>query len=385
MIKTELENLIISCLDEDSANEEALLERFNELESIYSRNFYVKLLYTLTHLEFSEEEAEKVWFKVIANRDDISSRLGRNVGFRVALLDYFINQNRKITNPKIIEIHLYFETEKLVLVDELTGVFNRRYFNNALEREIKIAQRYNRLFSILIFDIDNFKSINDRFGHSKGDQVLQDLGKIFMEFSRQEDTICRYGGEEFVLILPETNGHNAYLAGEKIRQAFHEMSVEGEKLSISGGVACFPRDAENYEKLIRVADENLYSAKSQGKNCIIYEKKSRRKESRFPFKLKLEYMKLNNGHTVVENSYSRDISLGGISLFFTDRVQIGEHIRIRLLRGDQRVPLELDIVITWVEAVPEDNNYHAGGYFQTLYPSDKDRIRKEIDRYRNGR
>lgn len=170
---------------------------------------------------------------------------------------------------------LHHETRQLAITDALTGLYNRRYFEKVLPQELERARRYNQPFSILLIDADNFKKVNDTFGHPMGDRVLATIGRTINKTLRTVDFAFRYGGEEFIAILPESDIKSACKAAERIRQ---RVIADGRKVLRSGmtepvtvsiGVSSFPRDAADGEALVAVADRLLYQAKGAGKNRIL--------------------------------------------------------------------------------------------------------------------
>jgi diguanylate cyclase (GGDEF)-like protein len=183
-------------------------------------------------------------------------------------------------SAQTVENALQFrQMRDLATIDELTGLGNRRHFQNALEREIQRARRYRRQLSLALFDVDHFKQYNDACGHPAGDRALATLGRILRESLREVDIVARYGGEEFALILPETApgaGTSPFPFLERLRQRVAtevfpgEESLPSGKLTISGGVACFPDDAETPDDLVQAADRALYVSKGRGRNSITY-------------------------------------------------------------------------------------------------------------------
>lgn len=161
------------------------------------------------------------------------------------------------------------ELQQMAITDGLTKVYNRRYSMMRLSEEIERARRYNHELSVFMLDIDNFKSVNDRYGHQIGDQVLVKLAKTCQQMVRSSDVVTRFGGEEFMIILPETGQERAMVAAEKIRTEIQALkfSVEGLRITISGGVCEVGKYSLN--EIIKVADENLYKAKHSGKDCIV--------------------------------------------------------------------------------------------------------------------
>ena len=166
----------------------------------------------------------------------------------------------------------YFQqVEQLAYVDGLTGVFNRRLFELRIAEEIERASRYDNTLAVIIVDIDHFKRVNDEFGHLLGDEVLRGVSKIFDQALRKPDTCCRYGGEEFAIILPETSGPNALAVAEKLRKRVVAFEFPGipRQITISAGVADFPRCGRTRDDLVRAADDSLYAAKQSGRNRVM--------------------------------------------------------------------------------------------------------------------
>jgi len=156
--------------------------------------------------------------------------------------------------------------------DALTGLFNRRYLQETLPRELSRAAREAYPVAVVMMDIDRFKTINDRYGHKAGDLMLQALGELFRTQTRREDIACRYGGEEFVLGFPDLLIEHAVQRAEELRLSFQALRVEYEDVefsaTISAGVAVFPHHGETDEDLLRAADQAMYVAKAAGRNCV---------------------------------------------------------------------------------------------------------------------
>jgi diguanylate cyclase (GGDEF) domain len=162
-----------------------------------------------------------------------------------------------------------------VVTDPLTNLYNRRFFEKRAEEEVARSLRHQAPLTLLMVDVDHFKHVNDTYGHPTGDKVLQSVAKFLHDSVRQTDICGRYGGEEFILLLPNTPGRNAVFLADRLRAGvadimYSGLGIPGDKaITISGGVATCPRDATNLDDLVRRADEALYEAKRAGRNCIV--------------------------------------------------------------------------------------------------------------------
>jgi len=162
----------------------------------------------------------------------------------------------------------YSEVSRLAVTDQLTGLYNRYYIFNKLNDEIKRAKRFQRSFCVILMDIDNFKNINDKFGHDVGDFVLFEVAEVLREITRSIDTVGRLGGEEFIVICPNTDIVGGKITAEKIRSSIEKLHIPHVgKITVSVGVAEFTGD-ETAHELIKSADLALYKAKRSGKNKV---------------------------------------------------------------------------------------------------------------------
>ena len=157
--------------------------------------------------------------------------------------------------------------------DGLTGLFNHRYFIDCLSREIERVDRYkNKSISLVMIDIDLFKNINDTYGHQAGNKVLKKLADKLVELTRKTDVICRYGGEEFMIILPAISSSKALIYTERIRETVKKMRVKINSktvsIAVSAGIADYPAGCSDSKKLISCADQAMYQAKNAGRNCV---------------------------------------------------------------------------------------------------------------------
>ena len=169
---------------------------------------------------------------------------------------------------------LHHETFQMAITDALTGLYNRRYFEQMLPQELERAGRYEQPFGLLMIDVDNFKTFNDTYGHPMGDRILATIAESVEKALRSVDFAFRYGGEEVVVILPETTQKSACQVAERIRQRVVKDTrklMRGslkEPITVSVGVACYPADGKNADLLVARADDLLYQAKGAGRNCV---------------------------------------------------------------------------------------------------------------------
>ena len=201
----------------------------------------------------------------------------------------FVSANRDITKRKQVEENLIqaksaieaanlelqkalIREQQLARTDSLTGILNRRHFFSLAEHEFSVAERYGMRASIIIFDIDHFKQVNDRWGHQVGDDVLRRVSHIAREQVRAADVLARYGGEEFIVFLPNSSADEAANVAERIRRDVMSYRIDPERtqayITVSVGIAERTVETESLDHLIRHADQALYAAKEAGRNCV---------------------------------------------------------------------------------------------------------------------
>ena len=232
---------------------------------------YQGLAYELTSLTVSEKTAKAVFRSLAAHLRDLREILKRPIGIRTAALDLsdrletFLQQNGR-------EEDLSHESlVRMAFIDYLTGLPNFRSLSERFANEIKRAKRYGRLLSLIMIDLDGFKEINDRFGHLVGNAALKHVAGLLRNFVRETDVTGRYGGDEFMLLLPETPKHMAEALAEGIRALISVTPLQLEEhglipLTVSLGMASFPRDARTADDLMAEADRAMYNAKRAGRN-----------------------------------------------------------------------------------------------------------------------
>lgn len=232
-------------------------------------NFYSDLLYNLTLERFPEEKAKTLWQEILHHKYMVSERMGRNIGIRVATLDYFENVKKIIKAPIFVPETKFAKTLELSKTDPLTGLLNRRVVLEKLTEAIQESKTKNSNFCLLMVDLDGFKKLNDTQGHQVGDLILQEVAQILREGIRENDIIGRYGGDEIICILPDSGKDESKVIANRIRQNIEEELKE-VKITLSVGMVECPSDGKDDEELISLADEALYRAKLFGGNVVSY-------------------------------------------------------------------------------------------------------------------
>jgi diguanylate cyclase (GGDEF)-like protein len=179
----------------------------------------------------------------------------------------------QIAGMAIATLNLRMKLEHQSIRDALTGLFNRHFMQISLERELSRAARKKQTLAVLMLDVDHFKQFNDTYGHPAGDAVLRDIALLFQANTREEDVACRYGGEEFTILLPDVTVESACERADQLLRAVANLHVTVEHrtysdLTISIGIAFYPNDGETAEQLLRRADEALYRSKREGRNQL---------------------------------------------------------------------------------------------------------------------
>jgi diguanylate cyclase (GGDEF)-like protein len=203
----------------------------------------------------------------IYNRNKLEGRVfvAHDISDRIDL-----ENNLKTRLAEIQELHEKLEEQ--ATREPLTGLYNRRFLAEALDRETSRAKREEKPVSIIMLDMDYFKNFNDSYGHKCGDEVLRSIAKFLVENVRHEDVACRYGGEEFVILMPNATLESAYERAENWRKIFQSNAFEYEGLKLqatfSAGVASFPLHGEDGESVLQAADKALYHSKNNGRDLV---------------------------------------------------------------------------------------------------------------------
>src|SRR5262249_21611536 len=173
----------------------------------------------------------------------------------------------------VLRAQLYEQMERMAITDGLTGLLNRRAFQARADEAMAQARRYKHRCSLILADIDHFKAVNDAYGHPIGDVVLKGVARILREKGRDTDWVGRYGGEEFAIVMPQTDGRGAEVIAERIREAVAKEIFQTElgplRVTISLGIASYPEHGEDRQAVIDMADQCLYHCKKHGRNQVV--------------------------------------------------------------------------------------------------------------------
>jgi diguanylate cyclase (GGDEF)-like protein len=234
---------------------------------------YQALALTVADLSVTEETAGRTFEILREHQERMKGQLDREVGLKTSALDLLENIEQALKLEAGSEAPSYFQLEQMAFYDQLTGLHNYRFFSMRIEEELRRAKRYRHQLSLLMLDIDHFKKFNDTHGHPGGNIALRHLSALLKEAARETDIVARYGGEEFAIILPETTKRLAVEMAARLRLNIEASPVAMEdgshhRITVSIGVATFPRDAWGLEALIEGADAALYQSKKAGRNRV---------------------------------------------------------------------------------------------------------------------
>lgn len=270
MNRAELDVRMVAALSGDrplNAREQDLV---NRLFAERGDGLFADMLYVLTHKAFPTKQAKHLWDDVTSHRKHLKTVLGRDVGIAVAAHDYLTNVSNLMRGVSIIEESKMASLTNVATRDGLTGLFDQSSFKFRLKEELERQIRYGSPLSLVMFDIDFFKAINDTHGHAEGDQVLRQVADITRSQVRKLDIAARYGGEEFAIILPQVDQQAAFIFAERLRQNVqNHFGGTAIEVTVSIGVfTSYPDEPVSADDMIRNADQYLYEAKNNGRNCV---------------------------------------------------------------------------------------------------------------------
>jgi diguanylate cyclase (GGDEF)-like protein len=242
---------------------ELLAETLEGLDLPARGQFLQRYFRAIAHLDLRENQCVQLWDEMLVRRRELGENLGRPVALKTALMDV-LSSAGLFRVPIIIEYDELKTLQLNAVTDPLTSLYNRRVFAETFEKELNRARRYSSPLGLVILDLHRFKEVNDKHGHPRGDDVLRAAAATLKKALRTSDSAFRIGGDEFALLLPQTDAEQALALSRRVETVFVEM-IHALQLSVGvsmdHGVATFPQDGEQADQLIRVADERLYRLK----------------------------------------------------------------------------------------------------------------------------
>ncbi|MHC4605342.1 MAG: GGDEF domain-containing protein [Planctomycetota bacterium] len=260
---------LVSALAEDRPLTECESSVLSKLRDDRGELFFSDLLYAITHQYFPPPAAETLWSEILRHKQEMSAALNRNVQIVVAALDCLSNLKSDVRLPTLVNEAHIARIVSASMRDGLTGLFNHTTFYEIIDLELKRHARHGTAVSLIIADVDDFKLLNDRFGHQEGDRALVELAAVIKKETRESDICCRFGGEEFAVILPLTGLREAAEIAERVRLEAERTSSGNRSLTVSAGVSTCGQETSTAYAFVRRADRGLYQAKRGGKNRVV--------------------------------------------------------------------------------------------------------------------
>src|SRR5208282_3293233 len=242
---------------------ELLADTLDVMDIPARSQFLQRYFRTTTHLDLRESQCLQLWEEILTRRRELTEQLGRPISLKTIFMDV-LSSAGLIRVPVVLEYDEYKKLQVNAVTDPLTGLYNRRLFAESFEKELNRARRYGLPLGIVILDLHRFKEVNDKYGHPRGDEVLRAAASTLQKALRTSDSAFRIGGDEFALLLPQTDAAQALALSRRVGTVFEESIVHfqiGVSVSMDHGVATFPQDGDQADQLIRVADERLYRLK----------------------------------------------------------------------------------------------------------------------------
>ncbi len=242
---------------------ELLADTLESLDLPARSQFLQRYFRAIAHVDLREDQSVQIWDEMLVRRRELTDLLGRQVSLKTALTDV-LTTSGLLRVPILIEYDDLKKLELSAVTDPLTGLHNRRLFAETFEKELNRARRYVQPLGLVTLDLHRFKEVNDKHGHPQGDEVLRAAAATLKKALRTSDSAFRIGGDEFALLLPQTDAPQALALSRRVETVFAEMLQPLQLtvgVSMDHGIAIFPQDAEQADQLIRIADERLYSHK----------------------------------------------------------------------------------------------------------------------------
>jgi diguanylate cyclase (GGDEF)-like protein len=242
---------------------ELLADTLEGLDLPARGQFLQRYFRAIAHVDLREGQSVQIWEEMLSRRRELSDLVGRQISLKTALTDV-LTTSGLLRVPILIEYDELKRLELSAVTDPLTGLHNRRLFGETFEKELNRARRYGQPLGLVTLDLHRFKEVNDKHGHPRGDEVLSAAAATLKKALRTSDSAFRIGGDEFALLLPQTDSPQALALCRRVQAVFTELLAPlqlGVTVGMDHGIAIFPVDADQADQLIRIADERLYRLK----------------------------------------------------------------------------------------------------------------------------
>jgi diguanylate cyclase (GGDEF)-like protein len=250
-------------LPTDDSYLELLADTLESMDIPARSHFLQRYFRATTQLDLRESQCLQLWDEMLTRRLEITKQIGRPISLKTVLMDV-LSTAGLVRVPVVLEYSEFKKLQRNAVTDPLTGLYNRRLFAESFEKELNRARRYGLPLGIVILDLHRFKEVNDKYGHPRGDEVLKAAANTFQSALRTSDSAFRIGGDEFALLLPQTDPDQSLALSHRVEAVFAEI-LRSLQLAISvtmdHGVANFPQDGDQADQLIHVADDRLYRLK----------------------------------------------------------------------------------------------------------------------------
>ena len=267
--------LFVEFLGKAQADKPLTVDDWSQVEKDFGPRIFSEILFLLTNREFSAAEAKQHWFDIVEHQAALRKALNREMGFQVAMVDYFTNIHPLLGNLVFVDINLLLQKERASLLDDLTGLYNRRFFDRAYKKEFEQAKRFGQAFAVLIVNVNNLEEYYNKLGREAGNQAVSELSSALLRHSRTIDHLVRYSTQEFVILLPRSDRSQAQSAAERHVRAVEDQYFPGEeelesgRLTITISLASYPEDAETGPELLKIARDKLHRTNETPPNQVV--------------------------------------------------------------------------------------------------------------------
>jgi diguanylate cyclase (GGDEF)-like protein len=343
---------------------------------------YRNYFYLLTHLDFEEADAVRHWDEFKHYHAKFEKDLGYSIDVRITTLSYFINENKQLKSPKIIEMKVFQSTQDKVILDDLTSLYNYRHFRQCIKTAMQAAVDRDEMLSLVMIDIDNFKRVNDDYGHLTGDGILRQIAILMKTEISNRGDIFRYGGEEFAAIVPRAGKQDVCDLANKLceKVAAHafinENSIARHEMSVTAslGIAVYPHDCDGSDMLIANADKALYNAKGTGKNIVCLYSENQRRTKRLNMSI---HGKLSSFKASRVSIRTLNLSKGGVR--FSCGKELPHESVVELKLDLERNEDAVTVLCRIISKVPDVGAFVYGAEVVEINKRDRVRFNRFVD------